>query len=36
MDAEEPQLAMALHRWFARTLAERLTDRTRALDTLLD
>jgi SulP family sulfate permease len=36
MEAEEPQLAAALHRWFAKTLAERLTDRTRALDTLLD
>jgi SulP family sulfate permease len=36
MEAEEPQLAAALHRWFARTLAERLTDRMRALDTLLD
>ncbi len=36
MEADEPQLAAALHRWFAKTLAERLTDRTRALDTLLD
>lgn len=36
MEAEEPQLAAALHRWFAKTLAERLIDRTRALDTLLD
>jgi hypothetical protein len=35
-EAEEPQLAAALHRWFATTLAERLTDRMRALDTLLD
>jgi SulP family sulfate permease len=36
MEAEEPQLAGALHRWFAKTLAERLTDRMRALDSLLD
>jgi SulP family sulfate permease len=36
MEAEEPELATALHRWFATTLAERLTDRMRALDTLLD
>jgi SulP family sulfate permease len=36
MEAEEPELAAALHRWFARTLAERLTDSMRALDTLLD
>jgi SulP family sulfate permease len=36
MEAEEPELAAALHRWFARTLAERLTDRMRALDSLLD
>jgi SulP family sulfate permease len=36
MEAEEPQLAGALHRWFAKTLAERLPDRMRALDSLLD
>ena len=30
--AEEPQLAGLLHRWFAQTLAVRLSDRTRALD----
>jgi SulP family sulfate permease len=36
MEAEEPELAATLHRWFATTLAERLTDRMRALDTLLD
>ena len=29
-------LAAALHRWFATTLAERLTDRMRTLDSLLD
>lgn len=27
---------VALHRWFAGTLAERLTDRMRTLDSLLD
>lgn len=36
MEAEDPELAAALHRWFARTLAERLTENMRALDTLLD
>ncbi|MGH2681256.1 MAG: hypothetical protein ACRDG8_12390 [Actinomycetota bacterium] len=36
MEAEEPKLAWALHRWFATTLAERLTDRMRALDSLFD
>ena len=36
MEAEEPQLAGLLHRWFAQTLAVRLSDRTRALDSLLD
>jgi sulfate permease, SulP family len=36
MEAEEPQLASMLHRWFAGTLALRLTERTRALDSLLD
>jgi hypothetical protein len=36
MEAEEPQLAVALHRWFAETLAERMTDRMRTLDSLLD
>jgi SulP family sulfate permease len=36
MEAEEPELAATLHRWFATTLAERLADRMRALDTLVD
>jgi SulP family sulfate permease len=36
MEAEEPQLAGLLHRWLAQTLAVRLSDRTRALDSLLD
>ena len=35
MEAEEPELAAALHRWLASTLAERLTDTMRAVDTLL-
>jgi hypothetical protein len=30
------RLVYPLHRWFAKTLAERLTDRVRALDSLLD
>jgi sulfate permease, SulP family len=36
LEAEEPELAAALHRWLATTMAERLTDRIRALDSLLD
>jgi hypothetical protein len=36
LEAEEPELAAALHRWLAATMAERLTDRMRALDSLLD
>jgi SulP family sulfate permease len=36
LEVEEPALAVALHRWFAATLAHRLTDRMRAFDTLLD
>ena len=36
MEAEEPELAAALHRWLARTLAERLSETMRAVDTLLD
>jgi CRP-like cAMP-binding protein len=35
MEAEEPQVAAALHRWLASTLAERLTETMRAADTLL-
>jgi SulP family sulfate permease len=36
LEVEEPALAVSLHRWFAATLAHRLTDRMRAFDTLLD
>jgi CRP-like cAMP-binding protein len=35
-EAEEPQLAAMLHRWFAKTLALRLSEGMRALDSLLD
>jgi SulP family sulfate permease len=36
MEAEEPEVAAALHRWLATTLAERLNDNLRAVDALLD
>jgi SulP family sulfate permease len=36
MEAEDPELAAMLHRWFATTLALRLSERMRALDSLLD
>ncbi len=36
MEADEPELAAALHRWLATTLAERLTDTSEAFDALLD
>jgi SulP family sulfate permease len=36
MKSEEPELAAALHRWLARTLAERLSDTLKAFDALLD
>ena len=36
MEVEEPELAAELHRWLARTLAERLTDSMRAFDAMLD
>jgi len=36
IEVEEPELAVALHRWFAATLAERMTDTMRAFDSLLD
>ena len=36
MEAAEPELAAALHRWFARTMAERLDDTLRAFDALLE
>jgi hypothetical protein len=36
LEAEEPELAASVHRWLARTLAERLSDTSRAFDALLD
>jgi SulP family sulfate permease len=36
METQEPELAAALHRWLASTLAERLSDTMRAFDALLD
>jgi sulfate permease, SulP family len=36
IEEEEPELAVTLHRWFATTLAERLTENMRTLDTVLD
>ncbi|MGH2679235.1 MAG: cyclic nucleotide-binding domain-containing protein, partial [Actinomycetota bacterium] len=36
LEREEPELAAALHRWLATTLAERLTDTLGAVDALLD
>ena len=36
LEAEEPELAAALHRWLATQLAERLTDTLGAVDALLD
>jgi len=36
MEVAEPELAAALHRWLAETLAERLSDASRAFDALLD
>ncbi len=36
MEAEEPEVAAALHRWLASTLAERLSETTRTFDALLD
>ncbi len=36
IEATEPALAMALHRWLATTLSERLTDTQRAVMVLLD
>jgi SulP family sulfate permease len=35
MEAEQPELAAALHRWLAGTLAQRLSDTMRTADTLL-
>jgi CRP-like cAMP-binding protein len=36
LEADEPELAAALHRWLAKTLAERLSDSLRAYEALLD
>jgi sulfate permease, SulP family len=36
MESEEPEVAAALHRWLATTLAERLHESLRAVDALLD
>ena len=36
MEAEEPEVAAALHRWLASILAERLNDTMRTFDALLD
>ena len=36
MESEEPEVAAALHRWLARTLAERVSVTLRAYDALLD
>jgi SulP family sulfate permease len=36
LESEEPELATALHRWLAGTLAERLTDTQRAVEALFD
>jgi SulP family sulfate permease len=36
MEAADPELAAAVHRWLAVTLADRLTDALRAFDALLD
>ena len=36
MEADEPELAAAVHRWLARTLSKRLSDTLREFDALLD
>jgi hypothetical protein len=36
LEAEEPELAAALHRWLATTLAERLRDTLGVVDAVLD
>ena len=36
LEAEEPEMAAALHRWLATTLAVRLTDADRAYSASLD
>jgi hypothetical protein len=35
MEATDPEVAAAWHRWLASTLAERLSDTMRAVDTLM-
>ena len=36
MEAEDPELAAALHRWLATTLAGRLSESLKAFDALFD
>ena len=36
IEADDPELAAALHRWLAATLAERVGDSLKAFDALLD
>jgi SulP family sulfate permease len=36
MEAENPDVASALHEWIARLLAERMADNNRAIEALLD
>jgi hypothetical protein len=36
MEAADPELAAAMHRWLARTVAERLTEAQRAVEALID
>ena len=36
LEAEEPEIAAAMHRWLATMLAARLTDSQRAISALLD
>jgi sulfate permease, SulP family len=36
IEAEDPELATAVHRWLARTLAERLAESQRAVEALVD
>jgi sulfate permease, SulP family len=36
IEAEDPELAAAMHRWLARTLAERLAESQRAVEALVD
>jgi sulfate permease, SulP family len=36
LDADDPELAAALHRWLATTVSERLTSTQRAVEALMD